>query len=442
MMDFLGAFHPLILHIPIGALLAAFLLELIHHFRKSHALDQAIKILLGFTAVTAIIAALFGYFLSQKGGYQGVTLQIHQWSGIGVALLSTLFFLLKSRLSIQGVWIAWGINLLVLTVAGHFGGSLTHGEDFLIRDAPGFIKTVFSSGDEVITNIDPDSAVVFTDIIQPIVKEKCLSCHNDSKKQGSLDLRNESTWRKGGKNGDLFDPENIEQSLLLHRIFLPLDHEEHMPPEGQQQLIPTEVAMIEWWLENGMPFDKKVGDLHSSGRIAQILQSKFQPFDPFEVITADPIDESVLDEFRSNGITALRISQKSPLLEVRLAGVETIGKDKIDLMKKAKEQIVRIDFHGSGITDAELREIASFPNLVQLSLHQTNITNEGIESLRGLKYLQHLNVHSTRVSDESLNDLIALDQLKSLYVWNTHFSSEAIEQLKSARPGLDLGEVN
>ncbi len=229
MMDFLGAFHPLVLHIPIGVIIAAFLLEVIHHFQKTHALKQSIKILLGFAAITAIVAAILGYFLSQKGGYQGATLQIHQWSGIGVALLTTLFFLLKSRLSIQGVWIAWGINLLVLTVAGHFGGSLTHGEDFLVKDAPGFIKTAFSTEDEVVANVHPDSAVVFTDIIQPIVKEKCISCHNESKKQGSLDLSNKATWKKGGKNGDLFDPENIDQSLLLHRIFLPLDHEEHMP---------------------------------------------------------------------------------------------------------------------------------------------------------------------------------------------------------------------
>jgi uncharacterized membrane protein len=441
-MDFLGAFHPLVLHIPIGALIAAFLLELVHFFRKSRGLDQSVKILLGFSAFTAIIASVFGYFLSQKGGYQGLTLQIHQWSGIGVAVFSTLFYLLKSRLKTRGVWVAWGLNLTLLTVAGHFGGSLTHGEDFLLKDAPGFIKETFTSQNESTVFIHPDSADVFLDIIQPIAREKCSSCHNENKKQGSLDLSEASTWKKGGKNGALFDPENTMQSLLLHRVFLPLDHEEHMPPKGQEQLIPTEVALIEWWLENGMPFDKKVSDLQSNSRIAQILNSNFQPLDPYQVITVDPVDQSVLDEFRANGITALTISQKSPLIEIRLAGVETIGSDKIELLKKAKDQIVKIDFQASGITNAHLKEIASFPNLIHLSLQQTNISDEGILNLKDLKYLQHLNVHSTPISDESIADFMALDQLRSLYLWNTNFSSEGIEKLKSARPHLELGEAN
>jgi uncharacterized membrane protein len=441
-MDFLGAFHPLVLHVPIGALIAAFLLELVHFTRKSGTLDHSVKILLGFSAFSAIISALFGLFLSQKGGYQGLTLQIHQWSGIALAVLSTLFFFLKSRLKMKGVWVAWGLNLTVLIIAGHFGGSLTHGEDFLLKDAPDFIKETFTSQNKSTLFIHPDSANVFVDIIQPIAREKCGSCHNENKKQGSLDLSEVSTWKKGGKNGALFDPENILQSLLLHRIFLPLDHEEHMPPKGQEQLIPTEVALIEWWLENGMPFDKKVSDLRSNSKIAQILTSNFKPIDPYQVITVDPVDQSVLDEFRANGITALTISQKSPLIEIRMAGVETIEKEKIELLKKAKDQIVIIDFQASGITNAHLKEIASFPNLIHLSLQQTNISNEGIMNLKDLKYLQHLNVHSTRISDGSLTDLMALDQLRSLYLWNTNFSPEGIEKLKSARPNLDLGGVN
>jgi len=441
-MEFLGAFHPLVLHVPIGALIAAFLLEMVHYFRKSQALDQSVKIVLGFSAFTAIIAAIFGIFLSQKGGYQGLTLQIHQWSGIGVAVLSTMFFFLKSRLNSQGVWVAWGLNLTFLTIAGHFGGSLTHGEDFLLKDAPDFIKETFTSQNGSQLVIHPDSVDVFLDIIQPIAREKCNSCHNNNKKQGSLDLSEASTWKKGGKSGELFDPENTMQSLLLHRIFLPLDHEEHMPPKGQEQLIPTEVALIEWWLEHGMPFDKKVSDLQPNSRIAQILNSNFRPLDPYQVITVDPVDQSILDEFRANGITALTISRKSPLIEIRLAGVDTIRSDKIELLKKARDQIVKIDFQASGITNDHLKEIASFPNLIHLSLQQTNISNEGILNLKDLKYLQHLNVHSTSISDESIADFMAFDQLRSLYLWNTNFTSEGIEKLKLARPNLELGELN
>ncbi len=439
-MDFLGSFHPLVLHLPIGSLIAAFLLECYQYFQKQDKLDFAIRLLLAFTAVTAVISALFGYFLSQKGGYQGITFEIHQWSGFALAFLSVCFYFFKTRLGTKSLWAAWGIILALLTVLGHFGGSLTHGEDFLLADAPPLIKKVFQkeSGSQF---LNPDSALVFNDIIQPIIREKCISCHNETKKQGDLNLGTVSSWKAGGKNGDLFNEEDPAQSLLLERIYLPEDHEEHMPPEGQQQLLPSEVALIEWWISSGMPFEEHLPSVQKPERIAMILADKIEPFNPYEDIKVEPLSEDLLDEMKSRGITVLNISQNSPLLEIRLAGFSEIGSATLDLLSKAKNHIVRMDLQSSGISDEQLKEIATFPNLVHLSLQETSISDQGISYLKDLKYLQHLNIHSTQITDQSLSVLTGFEHLQVLYLWNTRVSEESIDQLRSSRPDLNLGLI-
>ena len=51
---FLGRFHPLALHLPIGALVVTFFIDIMGRFQKNHPLT-IIQNLLGFTAVVAII---------------------------------------------------------------------------------------------------------------------------------------------------------------------------------------------------------------------------------------------------------------------------------------------------------------------------------------------------------------------------------------------------
>ena len=51
---FIGRFHPIILHLPIGALVVLFLMEIINRFRPELNLDAACNILLWFSVVSII----------------------------------------------------------------------------------------------------------------------------------------------------------------------------------------------------------------------------------------------------------------------------------------------------------------------------------------------------------------------------------------------------
>ena len=65
---------------------------------------------------------------------------------------------------------------------------------------------------------------------------------------------------KGGKGGDAIKPGNSAESSILIRMALPLDDEEHMPPEGKPQIEADEIAIIKWWIDAGAKTDVKVKD--------------------------------------------------------------------------------------------------------------------------------------------------------------------------------------
>src|SRR5215217_4986413 len=89
---FIGRFHPLLVHLPIGFLLIAALLEIGRRTKKVQVSSSAISFILLWSAIGATIACVAGYMLSLGGGYDAVLLDRHMWQGIGVAVFA---------------WVAW-----------------------------------------------------------------------------------------------------------------------------------------------------------------------------------------------------------------------------------------------------------------------------------------------------------------------------------------------
>ena len=71
--------------------------------------------------------------------------------------------------------------LLALIVTGHLGGSITHGEGFLTgtEDENVIVKKPVIK--------DVQQAKVYNDVVQPILAQKCYSCHNKSRQKGISD---------------------------------------------------------------------------------------------------------------------------------------------------------------------------------------------------------------------------------------------------------------
>ena len=68
--------------------------------------------------------------------------------------------------------------------------------------------------------------------VRPILEVSCIECHGVEKQKGDLRLDTLANLLKGGDSGPAIVPGNIDESILLERIFLPADDDEIMPPEN------------------------------------------------------------------------------------------------------------------------------------------------------------------------------------------------------------------
>ena len=102
--------------------------------------------------------------------------------------------------------------------------------------------------------------LVFQHVILPIFEAKCNKCHNEDKSKGDLRLDNYEVTMKGGENGSNVVAGKPDDSLTIQRILLPSDDDEHMPPEGKEQVTPAELAAIRYWIQSGASATQKLAD--------------------------------------------------------------------------------------------------------------------------------------------------------------------------------------
>jgi uncharacterized membrane protein len=272
---FVGRFHPMLVHLPIGGLIILGILELLAKVPRFKDAAQNNGLILGLTAVTSITTALLGWMLSQSGGYDLQLLPWHKWAGFGVAAACTLTWLLRSL----GLRLAYRFSLLAtlaaLVVASHLGASITHGRDFLTQFAPGPLRNLLGASrpPAATPEATPDLTTrrVFADLIQPILERRCAACHGPEKHKADLSVESYETLLKGGKNGPVLVVGQAVDSPLISRLLLPLDDDDHMPPQGKPQPTLAEIAALQWWIDGGAPGNKTVGDLKPGPEVQRIL---------------------------------------------------------------------------------------------------------------------------------------------------------------------------
>src|ERR1041385_4927236 len=223
----IGRMHPLLLHLPIGAVVIAMLALL---------LKRDVSNLVALAAITAAVAAIMGIILAKEGGYSEDTLAWHKYSG---ALLS---FVLCATYFINSKKIILASSFGLLLVAGHFGSVLTHGDEFIL--AP-----LIAKKENKLTV--SDSTSLYAAAIQPIFHQKCTGCHNEKKRKGDLVLSTLMGIASGGEHGVVWKAGSPQASLLMKRILLPETNEDHMPPKGKAQLPAAEVQLLFQWILSG-----------------------------------------------------------------------------------------------------------------------------------------------------------------------------------------------
>lgn len=442
---FLGRFHTLILHLPIGILSFALLLELFSRLKRFETLKPAVDFTIVVGTASAVATAILGYFHSLEGGYDESTLALHQWSGIGVAVLSIVLSIIKIRLRganppiLTKIYFPLFVSMLIiLALAGYFGGTLTHGKDYLTHYIHPTFKNIFSTTPQMAYR----EAAIFSDVVYPILQKNCLTCHNPSKKKGGLVLNSPENVLTGGDNGAILQRGNTAKSEMFRRITLPVDHEDHMPPEGRKSLQKDEIELLRWWIESGAPFDRKVSQLEPPKDISVILKNRFKSLEnplPIKISAADPDDIEIA---RSAGFTVHLIEREKPYLHIIHTGEKEITGERIKKLRPISKQITSLDLGDSKITDDMLTLIAKFPHLQKLYLENTEISDAGLEILADLDYLEYLNLYGTKVSNNGLEHILKMEKLRTVYLWKTSVSIEALSDLQRNMPELTVFSGN
>ena len=278
---FLGRFHMLVLHIPIGVFVLILMQELAAMvMRRADARPSQFALALGM--ISAVVAALAGFLLYHGSGddYAGNELaERHLWAGMAFAVAAIATWLARLWADAMGANPVWCRLMLcatfgIMTFAGHDGASMTHGRDYLTQYAPAWLRGIL--GDEkkssVETVVKAPDPVVYTEIIAPILERRCVSCHNAEKSKGYYRMDTYELLVKGGLEGAGLKPGNAAESYIIKLIELPLDDDMHMPPDGKSQVTAAELRVLRWWIDQGADPAKKLSESNATADIDAALK--------------------------------------------------------------------------------------------------------------------------------------------------------------------------
>jgi uncharacterized membrane protein len=396
-LQFLGRFHPLVVHLPIGLIVVLPLVEFAGTRRQSF--REAGGFLLQISLGACVVSIFFGFLLAYGSGEMGTTVTRHMRGGI--LLVIELSFCLAVRSS----WLRAGRSRLYVTLltvvlvtlgwTAHQGGSLTHGGDYLTRYMPSPLKRILAPS---AVSSHPNS--FFARHIYPVLDTKCVACHGTNKEQGGLRLDSYESLMVGGKDGIVIAPRNPERSLLLQKVTLPPTDPHFMPAEGRTPLTPEEIARIRAWVVEGAPPDAtSVPGVF----IAEDQEQAPPPVGDYSAFMAE-----------------IRQMQQSP--GAKLVPVSADPSDGL---------ILRTADIAGTFDDAQLRKFQRFaPFIVEAELARTTVTDAGVETLVQFKNLRALHLEGTAVSGQTLGKLSTLSQLTYLNLSGTKVTSGAVAPLK------------
>ncbi|MCY3002970.1 MAG: hypothetical protein NTV21_14305 [Planctomycetota bacterium] len=218
-----GRLHLAVLHFPVALLALAALLELLELRAPDERRAALVRTLARFGAVGALAAALTGWVHADAeplGRTVAETLDLHRWTGIASAVFALVAGWGSGLARRAGLFAA----ALSVSVAGHFGGELVHGEGYLTEL---LTRTATAPQEPSTPSVPPSASPTFERDVLPLMQALCVECHGPLKRGDSA------------------------ASELVRRMRLPLDDEDHMPPSKEAQPAAADVDLVARWIDAG-----------------------------------------------------------------------------------------------------------------------------------------------------------------------------------------------
>ena len=419
--QFVGRFHPALLHLPIGFIVLIPVLEIAGARRA--VLREAAGFVLQGAFVLALPTLVLGYLLAYGAGDTGTIVSRHMWGAIALCLCLMLCMMARPAWATHEQAFVYpvllGATLLILLWTGHEGGSITHGSDYLTRYMPGPLGALFRPGGD--SGAAPDS--FYAQNIHPVFEAKCVACHGSGTQKASLRLDSYSSVMRGGKDGTVVVAGKPEASMLLARVTLSPGDPHFMPAEGRTPLTSDEVSMIRSWIKAGATSTAtSVPGVRLAGEHANVAtEPPPQPVGDYSQLMPEIVR-------MQNGLGAKLVpvsANPSDGLILRTVDVApSFGDAQLAQLQKFAPYIVEAELARTAVTDASFDTLRTFTRLRALHLEGTSITGANLAKLSSLTQLTYLNLSGTKVTAQSIAPLRNMPHLRHLYLFNTPARSD------------------
>ncbi|MEY4103235.1 MAG: hypothetical protein RL461_437 [Planctomycetota bacterium] len=455
-----GRLHPLLVHFPIGLVLAAAAVEGWRWWRQERGLSEFTSVAMLLAAVSAVGAVATGWINAwQEGQDASTTLDLHSWLGTAMAaVLLAAAWKARRRDEAPAAAQARLAPVRVLTVAsafgvglaGHFGGELVHGDGYVEKalfaalgvdrgpatesaatDAGG--ATLAGGGapgaGAVAVRVARAGTVDFRTQVLPIFESRCFECHGNGKRKGGLAMDSAASMTKEDDDGVAVKAGEPDASLIVQRIMLPASDPDSMPPEGER-LGEAERELIRTWIKEGGVMEAVAAGIAAApGAVG----------DAAPTIDTDLVRRAgeVAQALRARGVIAQPLSQDDPRLDINASlATPPFGDADLAMLAPAAGAIVNLNLSRSQVTDAGIAGLGGFTALEALRLDSTGIGDAALVCVKAMPRLKVLNVHSTKVTDAGLAGLAQAAALERVYAWNSQATAQGAAALQSARPTM------
>lgn len=435
-----GRMHLLILHFPIVLLILyivwSVLLQAYARTIGTGPEDEIGRWLLLASALTSSLTALMGFLLSKEEGYNPEAVWWHKGGGVAVSLFSFGWYAYRDQIhrrrylpQLAGLAL---FGLILFT--GHQGSNITRGEDYLLAPI---------AAEKQKPSVPIAEAVVFTDMVKPILEAKCVSCHSSRKAKGELVMETEAQLLRGGKHGALWTAGQPNGSLLIQRLSLPETEKKHMPPAGKPQLDEEETAILYQWIKGGAGFRQKVMELPPADTLRLLANELFEKGveEKYEFSAASEKD---IKKFNNTNRLIHPIALGSPALAVNFYNRQNYTPAALTDLLPLKTQIISLDMAYMPVKEEDIATIAQFFNLRQLNLNFTTVPGKGLAALNKLSFLNHLSLSGTSVGKRDLEALTRFPKLRSVYLWNAPIAAADMEAIRKKNGNIrfETGYMN
>lgn len=462
---FLGRFHPLIVHLPIGFLLLIAAVELLSRTRRfaGAGLHRVMPVLLGLGAASTLAAIATGLMLASDGGYDEALVGRHQrWAfmlafALGVACVAAWARARRAQGGTDddvapappaGVARLYPASLVVVLVlvagTGHFGGALTHGDGYLTEHMPALPFFGAPPAEAPTGPVDLSATNVYETLVAPTFTARCVTCHGPSRQAGKLRLDSPESIHAGGESGAVLVPGRAVDSLLVKRVFLPVSDGKVMPPRGHQAPSHAEMSLLRWWIDQGASFDASLAEVDVTPDLEPAIADRTGPIDftapAILSVSVPAASPAAIEALRAIALKVEPLRAGSSLLMVEAPPAARAFDDgALATLEPLAEQIAWLDLGGTQVTDEGLtRVLPKLVNLWRLTLARTAVTDAGLAPLRSLQRLEAVNLYATSITDAGLRSLDSLPRLRAVYAWQTRVTPQGADALRQALPRVQV----